>query len=189
MAIKFSWKNIKKYLWKIILRIALLVGLISGTITIVIYWEDVSNWISSVGNPLVNPIVRDIILFVLLVGLSIWLFLMSKKIRSTSQIEKIEDAWQFDWNPRHDFIIEKFIEKDMELSTKNLFEGYEEKFPEDSEKEFNISLFDLEESGAIKHTGWLGNRKLYVLKKKGRRLYILGLKNRNLEKFMGLSND
>jgi hypothetical protein len=178
MGFKFSWKIAWKYLWKII-------ALISAIIGIVIGWHivlDILNWIKNMIFGIlkfsVSTTGRDVILFVLVVGILFWLFLINRKIRSfppqTEESEEKEkkEKWEFDWDKKHDYILEKFIEADGEMIIRALFEGYKEKFPEDSEEEYKLIVYDLEEAELIRHSANVRGGRLYVLAKEGRRQYM-----------------
>jgi len=85
---KLPWKKIWGYLWKIILGVSVLIGLVGTIIGITKDWNVVLNLLSSIGNffskilkPLANPIVRDVLLFLLIVGTLIWVFLINIKLK------------------------------------------------------------------------------------------------------------
>jgi hypothetical protein len=89
---KLPWKKIWGYLWKIILGIIVLIGLISALIGITKDWNIVLNGLSSIGNfflkilsPLANPIVRDVLLFLLIMGTLFWVFRINIKLKKLSQ--------------------------------------------------------------------------------------------------------
>lgn len=124
---KLPWKKIWGYLWKIILGVIILIGLISGIIGITKDWNVALSLLSSIWNfflklfnPLANPIVRDVLLFVLISGALRWLFLVSKKLKKlliareegkkAVSKEKPKEDKEFEWTENHGLILLEIAE-------------------------------------------------------------------------------
>ena len=176
--------GIKNLPWK---KIGGILFIIATIITIVTNLKFVWNCLKFLGNivvkicaPLTNSIVRDALLFVLIVGIIVWLYLISKKLRNIPQAEKSEkmEEWQFEWDSRHSYVLENIVEivNVGETSIRDLFEGYKENFPESSEKEYNLIVYDLEESKLIWQSSSIGDKKFYATTDKGRRHYMKGIR-------------
>lgn len=175
---KFSWKKIWKYLWKIIA----LVSFAAALITLWINRDTVSDWLSSIVNPLADPIVRDVILLIL-VGILFWLIRRKKKVRSIPQTARsrgMED-WQYDWNPKHEFVLKKIAERKRSYSSS--YKLCEKEFSDISKLDFKVIHDDLEEVELIRLSFRIFRTKYYEATRKGRDYASKGLlKEMEMEK-------
>ncbi len=190
MGIKFSGKKIVGIVISFIFVLGAIITIVKGWEVVLSILDFMKNVVLEILRFLTSTIGRDVLLFIL-VGILFWLFRREWKARNISQIKKSEEKeWEFDWDTRHDYILKRFFGSDEDIAIEALFEGYKENFPEDSEEEYEIIVYDivydLEESELIKHTATAGNNKFYGITKEGRRHYVKGRKRRQLEKFMGL---
>lgn len=179
--INLPWKKIWGYFWKIIVGTSVLVGLIIGIIELVKNWNIVSNWLRTVGNfflkifaPLSNSIVRDVILFLLIVGIIVWLYLKGKKAKNIPPAEKSKkrEKWKFEWTENHSLIlIEIADEGDSGEHTGNLLGLLQLENPKTRFLDLQVIIDELESAGLIEEVDILGEDvKLYAALKKGRKI-------------------
>lgn len=134
-------------------------------------------------SPLTNPIGRDVLLFILILGLLIWLILISIRIKKfkIDDEEKLIKPTKFyggetkedeseEWGTEHIYVLELIANSVEGVDDKSLFSQLERKFPQASKLDFGVILDDLSEDSLIIVSGYLPDAKVYVATREGRKL-------------------
>jgi len=134
-------------------------------------------------SPLTNPIVRDVLLFLLILGLLIWLILISIKIKKFKIDNKeilikptkfyggeAKEEESEEWGAEHIYVLELIANSVEEVGDKSLFSKLKTEFPQVSKLDFSVVLDDLSEDSLIINSGFGVGEKLYVATREGRKL-------------------
>lgn len=151
--------GIKDLPWEAILGV---IFFISAIITILTNLKFVSNCLGFIGNFLSK----------------IFRFLTNSIIRKVRMIPRFErivekEDWQFDWNLKHKFVLEKF--DDRTRSYNSLYKLYKKEFSDASKLEFKVIIEDLEEADLIRFSYKIFRKKYYKTTRKGRYFALKGL--------------
>jgi len=175
--------EIKNLSWKKIAGIVIvLLSFLGAIITIIKGWDALlsilsffKNLISEILKFSISTIGRDVLLFVVVVGTLNWLIRRGRKVRTVPQTERIveKEDWQFDWNLKHEFVLEKFAEGKRSYNL--LYKLYEKEFSDASKLEFKVIKEDLEEADLIRFSHKIFKKKYYEATRKGREYALKGL--------------
>ncbi|MFX0140415.1 MAG: hypothetical protein ACFFDN_42645, partial [Candidatus Hodarchaeota archaeon] len=184
--LKSSLMGIKNLPWK---KIGGIVFIIAAIITIATNLSFVWNCVKFLGNlvvkiftPLANSVVRDVLLFVLIVGILIWLIMIGREIRKLRKLQAAFDELKRSVTERkkkeesvklteeHINILGEIANSPRSLGQNDLFESYKKNYPNHYLLDMKSTISDLMQMDYIYRAGAVGGELLYKATDKGVKL-------------------